>query len=56
MNKNDLTPDWNNSDSKLSRIEEFVAKVGLFAKQHPEFKHNVYSTDVPYQPFDEVIM
>lgn len=38
----------NVSDSKLSRIEEFVAKVGLFARQYPEFKHYVYSSEVPH--------
>lgn len=51
MDNNDLTPDWNNSDSKLSRIEEFVAKVGLFARQYPEFKHNVYSSGLPHNHF-----
>lgn len=38
----------NDSDSKLSRIEEFVAKVGLFARKYPEFKHNVYSKELPH--------
>jgi len=36
------------SDSELCRVDEFVSKVVVFAKQYPEFKHNVYSTDVPY--------
>lgn len=43
------------SDSELCRVDEFVSKVVVFAKQYPEFKHNVYSTDVPYQPFNKVI-
>lgn len=43
------------SDSELCRVDEFVSKVVVFAKQYPEFKHNVYSTDVPYQPFNEEI-
>lgn len=34
-----------------NRIEEFVAKVGLFARQYPEFKHNVYSSGLPYNHF-----
>ena len=51
MNKDDLTPNGNDSDSKLSRIEEFVAKVGMFAKQYPEFKHNVYSSGLPHNHF-----
>ena len=41
----------NDSDSKLSRVEEFVAKVGLFARQYPEFKHNVYSSGLPHNHF-----
>lgn len=36
------------SDSDLNRIDEFVAKVGLFARQYPEFKHNVYSRELPH--------
>ena len=51
MNENNLTPDENDSDSKLSRVEEFVAKVGLFARQYPEFKHNVYSSGLPHNHF-----
>lgn len=31
-----------------NRIEEFVAKVGLFARQYPEFKHNVCSKELPH--------
>lgn len=38
----------NNTDN---RIEEFVAKVGLFARQYPEFKHNVYSSGLPHNHF-----
>ena len=38
----------NDSDRKLSRVEEFVAKVGLFARQYPEFKHHVYSRELPH--------
>lgn len=37
----------NDSDN---RIEEFVAKVGLFARQYPEFKHHVYARDLPHCP------
>lgn len=51
MNENNLTPDENDSDSKLSRIEEFVAKVGMFARQYPEFKHKIYSSGLPHNPF-----
>lgn len=45
----------NVTDSKLSRIEEFVAKVGLFARQYPEFTHKVSSSGVPYSPFAKVV-
>lgn len=45
----------NDSDSKLSRIEEFVAKVGLFARQYPEFRHEVYSSRAPYSPFAKAV-
>lgn len=55
MNENKLTPDENDSDSKLSRIEEFVAKVGLFARQYPEFKHKIYSSEAPYSSFVKVV-
>lgn len=55
MNENNLTPDENDSDSKLSRIEEFVAKVGLFARQYPEFKHKIYSSEAPYSSFAKTV-
>lgn len=45
----------NVSDSKLSRIEEFVAKVGLFARQYPEFKHKVHSSGAPYSSFAKAV-
>lgn len=45
----------NDSDSKLSRVEEFVAKVGLFARQYPEFRHRVYSSEIPHNPFVKVV-
>lgn len=45
----------NDSDSKLSRVEEFVAKVGLFARQYPEFKHNIYSSGLPHNHFVKVV-
>ena len=45
----------NDSDSKLSRIEEFVAKVGLFARQYPEFKHKIYSSEAPYSSFAKMV-
>lgn len=47
----------NDSDSKLSRVEEFVAKVGLFARQYPEFKHEVCSSRgrVPHSPFAKAV-
>lgn len=45
----------NDSDSKLSRAEEFVAKVGLFATQYPEFRHSVYSSGLPHDPFVKVV-
>lgn len=48
MNKDD-------SDSKLSRVEEFVAKVGLFARQYPEFKHKIYSSEAPYSSFTKMV-
>lgn len=38
-----------------NRIEEFVAKVGLFAKQYPEFKHKIYSSEAPYQRFAKMV-
>lgn len=43
------------SDSDLNRIDEFVAKVGLFARQYPEFRHRVYSSGVPHNPFVKVV-
>lgn len=43
------------SDSELDRIDEFVAKVGLFARQYPEFRHRVYSSGVPHNPFVKVV-
>lgn len=43
------------TDSRLSRIEEFVAKVGLFARQYPEFTHKVSSSGVPYSPFAKAV-
>lgn len=45
----------NDSDSKLSRVEEFVAKVGLFARQYPEFKHKIYSSGLPHNHFVKVV-
>lgn len=36
------------SDSELCRVDEFVSKVVVFAKQYPEFKHNVYSRELPH--------
>lgn len=45
----------NDSDSKLSRVEEFVAKVGLFARQYPEFKHKIYSNGLPHNHFVKVV-
>ena len=45
----------NDSDSKLSRVEEFVAKVGLFARQYPEFKHEVCSSGLPHNHFVKVV-
>lgn len=45
----------NDSDSKLSRVEEFVAKVGLFARQYPEFKYKIYSSGLPYNHFVKVV-
>ena len=45
----------NDSDSKLSRVEEFVAKVGLFARQYPEFRHSVYSSGLPHNHFVKVV-
>ena len=46
----------NVSDSKLSRIEEFVAKVGLFARQYPEFiRHEVCSSRAPHSPFAKAV-
>lgn len=50
-----MTMNKDDSDSKLSRIEEFVAKVGLFARQYPEFTHKVSSSGVPYSPFARVV-
>lgn len=41
--------------SKLSRIEEFVAKVGLFARQYPKFRHEVCSNRVPHSPFAKAV-
>ena len=57
MIENNLTPDENDSDSKFSRIEEFVAKVGMFARQYPEFKHEVCSSRgrVPHSPFAKAV-
>lgn len=45
----------NDSDSKLSRVEEFVAKIGLFARQYPELKHKIYSSEAPYKTFAKVV-
>lgn len=45
----------NVSDSKLSRVEEFVAKVGLFARQYPEFKHKIYSSGLPHNHFVKAV-
>lgn len=42
------------SDSDLNRVDEFVAKVGLFARQYPEFKHKIYSSEVD-QCFAKVV-
>lgn len=38
-----------------NRIEEFVAKVGLFARQYPEFKHKIYSSEAPYSSFAKMV-
>lgn len=43
------------SDSELDRIEEFVAKVGMFARQYPEFRHSVYSSGLPHNHFVKVV-
>lgn len=43
------------SDSDLNRVDEFVAKVGLFARQYPEFKHKIYSSEAPYQSFAKTV-
>lgn len=43
------------TDSRLSRIEEFVAKVGLFARQYPEFRHEVCSSRAPHSPFAKAV-
>lgn len=43
------------SDSELDRMDEFVAKVGLFARQYPEFRRRVYSSGVPHNPFVKVV-
>lgn len=43
------------SDSDLNRIDEFVARVGLFARQYPKFKHKIYSSGIPYNPFVKVV-
>lgn len=42
-------------DSKLSRIEEFVAKVGLFSRQYPKFRHEVYSNRAPHSCFAKIV-
>lgn len=44
-----------NKDDSDSRIEEFVAKVGLFARQYPEFKHKIYSSEAPYSSFAKMV-
>lgn len=36
-------------------MDEFVAKVGLFARQYPEFRHNVYSSELPHNHFVKVV-
>lgn len=43
------------SDSELDRMDEFVAKVVLFARQYPEFRHRVYSSEIPHNPFVKVV-
>lgn len=43
------------SDSELDRMDEFVAKVGMFARQYPEFRHNVYSSGLPHNHFVKVV-
>lgn len=43
------------SDAELNRIEEFVAKVGMFARQYPEFRHSVYSSGLPHNHFVKVV-
>ena len=43
------------SDSELCRVDEFVSKVVVFAKQYPEFKHNICSRDRPYQPLSKEV-
>lgn len=43
------------SDSELCRADEFVAKVGMFARQYPEFRHNVYSSELPHNHFVKVV-
>lgn len=43
------------SDYDLNRVDEFVAKVGLFATQYPEFRHNVYSSVIPHNHFVKVV-
>lgn len=42
----------NNYDS---RIDEFVSRVVMFARQYPEFRHSVYSSGVPHNPFVKVV-
>lgn len=43
------------SDSELDRVDEFVAKVGMFARQYPEFRHSVYSSGLPHNHFVKVV-
>ena len=43
------------SYSELDRLDEFVAKVGLFARQYPEFRHSVYSSELPHNHFVKVV-
>lgn len=43
------------SDSELDRMDEFVAKVVLFARQYPEFRHSVYSSGLPHNHFVKVV-